>query len=166
MIKFIYNFVKRNEPVSEYSIIRTVLKEYDWLEYSRWQMRVTIIEKLKFLTDIGILYSNTKRRKVRNKNEFVITKYYRMGKYDIGECPKFKLNCKLGALFYGGGMGEGFLYPLFRFEQISIDKYDDTDDNEYVIYVYYDGRDAKECYRYLVEKSKEELCKLYKKVIL
>lgn len=165
MMRFIYDFVKKNAPVSESTIVKVVLDEYDWREYSRWQMRGAVIEKLKFLSDVGILYYTIRRRRNRGRHDFIIMKYYTMGKYDIGVFPKFRLHCKLGALFYGGGMGEGFLYPLFRFEQISFDGCKDDDDSEYVIDVYYDGRDARKCYRHLVKKFREELRKLRKKVM-
>jgi len=160
MMEFIYNLVKEFKCVSENVIIRSVLNEYEWYGYSRWQMRRTVIDKLKFLCDVGLLNVDVVRKKIESKDEYKFVKYYSISEYNVDKFPKIRLRCKLGAMFYGGRRGVGILYPLFRFEKLFFDV---DDDSEYVIDVHYDGFEARECHKYLTEIVKEELSKLYKR---
>ena len=158
MMKFIYNLVKKYRNIDESDIIKEVLNEYDWCEYSRWQMKRTIIDKLTFLSDVGLLNLDIER--IIKGNDYNIIKRYSIGKYNIDEFPSIRLRCKLGAMFYGGSQGEGFSYPLFRFENLS---YDIDNYNKYLIEVHYNGSDAKECSIYMKNIVKEELSKLYER---
>jgi len=154
MLRFIYGLVIENGPMREGEIVRIVSNEYEWREFSRWQMRVCILKKLDFLCNVGLLDMDVRRTSLNGVSR--LERYYTPGEYAIGDFPRIVLRCKLKALFYGGKLGEGFSYPLFRFERMFFDGYSGFDEEDMIV-VKYDGFDARECEKYMVEVVSNEL---------